>query len=358
MTRVGGAGLPAAVVEAFHDQARSCRALGSPFTARLLGLCARRLESDTPVGARIAAWPGDIGPRGASVPLRLAGTLNHLRLSGEARLAAVWPPHDADDMALWRAVDSVLGERSAEVLAGLDSAPQTNEVRRAAALILAAHWLAQRTGLPMVLSELGASAGLNLMFDRFALETPDGRRGATSGPALGLAPDWRGAAPPPAAPFQIAERRGVDLSPLDPADPDARRRLIAYIWPDQPERIALTEAALAVAVAPVDRADAVDWLAARLAVRPGTLHLVYHTVAWQYFPPETCARGTALLAAAGRSATPDAPLARLSVEADGQDPGAAIALHLWDGSTPEGLAVPLGRMDYHGRWIDWRAPAP
>ena len=355
MTPTSRSGLPAPVAEAFLSQAASCQALGSTFTARLLGLCARWLDGDTAVGARIAAWPGEIGPNGASVPLRLAGTLNLLRLSGDAHLAAVWPPSDVDDNALWGAVESVLRDRSAAVLAGLDSPPQTNEVRRSAALILAAHWLAERTGLPLVLSELGASAGLNLMFDHFAMATPEGPRGAEKA-ALHLTPDWRGGPPPAPTPFQVFERRGVDLSPVDPASVDGRRRLIAYIWPDQPHRIALTEAALEIANAPVDRGDAVDWLATRLTPRPGHLHLVYHTIAWQYFPAATQARGAALMAEAGGAATADAPLARLSVEADGQEPGAGIVLHLWDGSRPDGMAVPLGRIDYHGRWIDWQAP--
>lgn len=345
------------MAEAFRSQAESCRALGSSFTARLLALCAQGLDCDTPVGARIAAWPGDIGSRGASVPLRLAGTLNLLRLSGDAHLAAVWPPHDADDTALWDAVNGVLRDRSAEVLAGLDSPPQTNEVRRSAALILAAHWLAERIDLPLVLSELGASAGLNLMFDHFALATPDGPRGAVAA-ALQLTPEWRGGPPPAYAPFQVVERRGVDLSPVDPGDPAGRRRLMSYIWPDQPHRIALTAAALTVAKAPLDRGDAVDWLARRLTPRPGCLHLVFHTIAWQYFPTERQARGTALLAEAGRAATPDAPIAHLAVEADGRDPGAGMVLRLWDGHMHEGHTVSLGRMDYHGRWIDWQAPRP
>jgi hypothetical protein len=102
----------------------------------------------------------------------------------------------------------------------------------------------------------------------------------------------------------------------------------------------------------------VDWLATRLSPRPGALHLVYQTIAWQSFPADAQARGAALLAAAGLAATPDAPLARLAVEADGRDTGAGLSLHLWDGHTPDGVAVPLGRMDYHGRWIDWQAPPP
>jgi len=349
--------LPAPVADAFSPQARPCRDLGSPFTARLCDLIADRLRADTPVGARIAAWPGDTGPSGASVPLRLAGTLNRLRLSGDPTLTPAWPPHDATDTALWDAVHATLATRTADVIAGLASPPQTNEVRRSAALILAAHWLAARHPLPLVLSEVGASAGLNLMFDRFALATPDGPRGATD-PALTLTPDWRGHAPPPAA-ITVADRRGTDLSPLDPGNPADRLRLMSYIWPDQPDRIALTKAAIAIADAPVDRADALDWLPARLSTsHPGHLHLIFHTVAWQYLPADAQARGNATIAAAGRRATADAPLARLGMEGDGHTPGAALTLTLWDGTTQDGTTFPMGRIDYHGRWVDWRPPQP
>ena len=49
------------------------------------------------------------------------------------------------------------------LLASLDSAPQTNEVRRSAVLIEAGHWLTARCGLPLMQSDMGASAGLNLV---------------------------------------------------------------------------------------------------------------------------------------------------------------------------------------------------
>ena len=79
----------------------------------------------------------------------------------------------------------------------------------------------------------------------------------------------------------------------------------------------------------------------------GALHLVFHTVAWQYFPPATQTRALAAMANAGRQA----PVARLSMEADGTSPGAALTLTLWPGND----TIPLGRADFHGRWVDWRA---
>ncbi|MDJ0824477.1 MAG: DUF2332 family protein [Rhodobacter sp.] len=340
---------------ALRHQATACAGLGSPFTARLLRLCAERLVPGSPVADRLFAWPGDITAAGASVPLRLAGTLHGLVLDGTAPgLARLYPPNPspADDR-LWAAVDEALTTHAARVDAWLDRPPQTNETGRSAVLIAAGHWLTAAFGLPLKLSELGASAGLNLMWDHFALELPDRTLGPAD-PVLTLSPDWRGN-PPVAALPEFAERRGTDLTPLDPRDPQARLRLLAYLWPDQPERLARTRAALAVAEAPVDAADAADWLTTRLATPvPGQVHLIYHTIAWQYFPPATAARARTAIEAAGASATRDAPLAWLGMEANGRTPGAGLSLRLWPGNH----AIALGRADFHGRWVDWRAPDP
>ena len=339
----------ARAAEAFARQAAACDALGSPFMGRLMRLAHGALPPG-PLRERIDGWPGTGDFTGDAVALRLAGGLHALARAGDP-LAAAYPPHEADDAALAAALSDAVRREEDRLLRWLDSPPQTNEVRRAACLIAAAHLLAARHGLPLVLSELGASAGLNLLFDRFALETPDGPRGA-AGPVLTLAPDWTGPVPP-AAPFTVAARAGVDLSPIDVRDPAQRERLMAYLWPDQPFRARITEAAIAAGPPLPETADAVDWLERRLAApRPGALHLVYHTVAWQYLPAERQARGEALLAAAGARAAPDAPLARLSMEGDGGR-GAAVTLTTW----PDGLTETLGRICFHGRWVDWQAAA-
>jgi hypothetical protein len=334
-----------AVRQAFRQQAKACAALGSPLMHRLMSGLADRLAPGDPVADRILAWPGDASAKADSVPLRLAGGLHALVLTGRApKLAAVYQTDtDPTETAL-----AAIGSHGAFLLDWLNSPPQTNEVRRSAPLIAAAHWLTARFGLPLVLSELGASAGLNLLWDQYALTIGDRTYGPADA-ALSLAPDWTGALPPLAPPGILA-RRGSDLNPLDPVTD--RLRLLAYLWPDQPDRIARTGTALDLAaqVRPqIDRADAADWLEARLATAtPGALHLVFHTVAWQYFPPATQSRALAVLARAGETA----PVARLAMEADGQSPGAALTLTLW----PGGHTVALGRADFHGRWVDWQAP--
>jgi hypothetical protein len=338
-----------AVREAFRTQSRACVELGSPFMGQLMALCAERLAPGTNVADRVLGWPGDVGPSADSVPLRLAGALHGLVRDGtDAGLSAVYPPAKAADDALWSAVEAAMTAHGARLMRWLDSPPQTNEVRRSAALLAAASWIAGHFPMPFVLSELGASAGLNLSFDRFALEAGGVRIGASESPVR-LAPEWRGAAPAPHS-VRVAERAGVDLNPLDPLDPGDRLRLLAYLWPDQPERLRLTEAAIAMAGTRPDRGDAAEWLEARLAApRPGRVHMVYHTVAWQYFPPETQARCRAALEAAGARATAEAPLAHVGMEADGTKGSAALTATLW----PGGATRELARVDFHGRWIAW-----
>jgi hypothetical protein len=260
-------------------------------------------------------------------------------------------PNPVGDDTLWAAVQNALTTYAGFIDRFLDSAPQTNEVRRAAVLIAAGHWLAERLELPLVLSELGASAGLNLLWDHFALKVGKLHLGPAD-PVLTLAPAWRGSPPVHADRLVIAERAGVDLNPIDTRDPAQILRLLAYLWPDQHHRLALTRAAIAAAPPLPVRADAIEWLATRLEPRPGRIHLIYTTVAWQYFPPQSQARGAAMIQRAGAWATPDAPLAWLSHEADGHAPGAAVTLRLWPGDK----TLDLGRADFHGRWVDWRAP--
>lgn len=337
--------IPAAIASAFDFQSRACSDLGSAFMGQLMRLCATQDWPESPVTDRIFHWQGDISPRGQSVPLRLAGALHALRLMGNATLDAVYPPAQVQDADLWQAIARVLVTESGFICDWLDSAPQTNEVRRSAVLIALGHWLTARYGLPIRTSELGASAGLNLQWNQYALRIGDNTFGP-SDPVLTLHPDWTGPLPPHNRP-NVVEHSGVDINPLDPAK-DALR-LEAYLWPDQPHRLSLTRSAISAAHTPVAQGDAIDWLAHRLPHQSGQLHLIYSTVAWQYFPADKQTQGTAMIQAAGETASTGSPLAWFGMETDGAQPGAALTLRLW----PEDITIPLGRADFHGRWVDW-----
>lgn len=336
---------------AFHSQAKACTSLGSPFMGRLLTILAETWPEDTALAAKCATFTGDIGPAGASLPLRICGGLHALVLSAQdPALQRVYPPNDVSDDVLTETVLEALARNEAFLLDWIDNAPQTNEVRRSAALIPAAHYIAARHPLPMMMSELGASAGLNMCWDRFALQA-DGQRLGPEDAALTLSPDWDG--PVPAQqPITVTQKRGVDLNPLDAKDPEQALRLLSYLWPDQPFRQDLTRTAIDLLDVRPDQGDAVDWLEDRLKDQPeGQLHLIYHTVAWQYFPQDKQDKGTRLIDAAGEQATDTRPLAWLRMEADGRRDGAALTLRLWPGNE----TVHLGRVCFHGRWVRWMA---
>jgi hypothetical protein len=259
---------------ALRGQARACEELGSPFTARVLRLLAERLSPGSPLADRLFGWPGDVSGFGAAVTLRLAGGLHALVLSGQDRtLAALYPPNPTvDDEALWAGLAAALDAHAGAIDRFLDSAPQTNEIARSASLIAVGQMLDDLYHLPIVLSELGASAGMNLNWDRYAMRLGDRNYGPADA-VLTLTPENRGSLPPPAAP-RVIERRGVDLNPLDVTDPAQVLRLRAYVWPDQTARHDRISRALRLPPAPLDRGDAAAWLDARLLQpREGALPL-------------------------------------------------------------------------------------
>ena len=319
---------------------------------QLLNILARSWPADSRLGQYFASFEGDIGPSGASLPLRIAGGLHALVLTQRApELVTVYPPHAVQDEDLRRVVLDALHRHEDFLLEWVKSPPQTNEVRRSAALMAGAAVVAEHFDLPLWVSELGASGGLNLMWDHYATLLDGATLGAES-PVLTLQPEWEGPLPPLRLP-QIADRAGVDLNPLNPRTPNDLLRMTAYLWPDQPERLRLTKAAASIMDARIDRADAIEWLENRLAASPDNhIHLIQHTVAWQYFPAGLQKRGQEMIEAAGARATPQRPLAWLSMESDGDTKGAigaALVLRLWPGDT----TLHLGRADFHGRWIKW-----
>ena len=345
----------AAVREAFRTQAGWCETLGSPLTSRLCAVLAERLGRDTALGRRLLDWPGEPDALHDSVPLRIAGGLHALvrrgRLPG---LASLYPPHPPPSPdALWAGVAAALAEAEQDLAPWLDLPPQTNEVARSAVLMSGYLAVAAATGLPLALLELGASAGLNLLADRYRLRL-GARDIGPSGSPVRLAPAWAGADLPDAE-VRVVSRRGVDRNPLDPASAADRERLLAYVWPDQAERLARLDAALAIAAPDppaVDRDDAGRWLAARLdePAPDGVARVVAHSIAFQYFSPGTQARIVASLDRAGAAATRTSPLAWLRYESDPALGRASLRLKLWPPGDDRLLAV----ADAHGRSVEWR----
>jgi hypothetical protein len=340
--------------EAFERQATDCERMGSPFNALLCRLLARRLDSASSFGRRIDEWPGP--PVSDALALRACGALHGLARSGRApRLAAQYPPHVSvgDDARLWVAIAEALEQHDAFLCDYLDGPPQTNEVGRSSALLGAALLLTERTGLPLGWHEIGASAGLNLGFDQYCYELGSARHGDPAGP-VHVRSEWQGELPPLSAPLRVLARTGADLNPLDPSSEFERERLLSYVWPDQSERMARTQAALDVAAGAawnVRRMPASQAVAEHFSgpLQEGRVHVLVHTIVWQYLPETEREAITSRMHEAGRRATRQAPVAWLGMEADGAPDGAGVHLSLW----PSGERELIARADFHGRWVRW-----
>lgn len=299
-------------------------------------------------------------PRGWVLPLRLMAAVHRLVLTGAAEeLRAVYPSADrgvADAAEVWPAFAGVLGDHAGEIDRLLDRPLQTNEVGRCAALLVGFAAVTAEHALPLATLELGASAGLNLHWDRFRYDWAGGGFGpedATVRLSGFDAPVAIGAGRPPV----VVARAGCDLAPLDPADAETRLTLRSCVWADQLDRLVRLEAALDVARAhavPVERADAADWLERRLGSRrAGATTVVYQSIVDQYLSADVRARIVAVLEAVGATATPAAPLAWVRIEppaeaeaADDPDHGLAeIRVRTW----PSGVDRVVGRAGYHGR---------
>jgi len=338
-----------------RHQAEGCEKRGSPFTAAVCRAVADVLDETTATGRRVLSWRGN--PREEALSLRFCGGLHALVLSdADEELATAYPPHAADVGDLTRILPGAISRNDATLGHALDSAPQTNEIARSAMLLPGFLTIAREAGLPLDICEIGSSAGLNLLFDRFSYDFGGKLWGDPASPVR-LAPDLRGdIAPPLDGTIAIAGRVGNDIRPIDVAVPAARLRLRSYVWADQTLRLSRLDAAIGLAEASpftLEHADAAAFVRRRFAGRAaGTARVLFHSIMWQYLPDTAKQAITSTLLEAARTAALDAPIAWLRMEPlDTRNPYATLSLTLWPGGETRHLA----RCDYHGRWIEWQA---
>jgi hypothetical protein len=348
----------AAMVRAFNIQAGACAAFGSPFSAALLERAAGDIEGGGPVARLSAPWAG-AGTRavvGDAIPLRWLGCGHDLVLAGEAPdMAAAYPTpsRPGDAAAAWSALCEAMTARPERFADFMSHEPQTNEVRRSACLLPGFLTVAKETRLPLRLFEIGASAGLNQLWDRYHYDL--GAAGAWGDPASPARLDtaWTGAAPPLDAPVSVISRAACDRKPVDIRDPVARRRLKAYLWADQFERLARLDAAVAMALdadVRVEGEDAVSWTTRRAAPEAGSATVLFHSIFWQYMPADSQAALSGAIADLGARAGGTAPFAWLRME----PPPANLAvvelrLTVWPGGEDRLLA----HVHPHGASVDW-----
>ncbi len=343
---------PAAVRTAFANQVAYCRANGAPVTARIVAALGALLDRPASEFARrIADWPG--APLADALPLRAAGGLHALHLAGTAReLAPIYA--DADDINDAAIVAGVVTRHEAALLPWLDGPPQTNEAGRSSNFVAAMLWLADR-GLPPRFDclEIGSSAGINLMIDRYHYDLGGVHVGPRPG-VMAFTPDWRGTHPPQHA-IEFASLRGCDVAPVDLTDPAQAMRLKAYIWPEHHVRFERMAEAIAAATEQPPRlvhANAADFVEAELA-RPqadGEARVLMHSIVWQYVPADQQARITAAMETAGARATAERPLAWIALEANRTVHHHELVVRHWPGGAEP---VKLAHAHAHGAWVEW-----
>jgi hypothetical protein len=339
-------------VEYFEGQGQLCLRDGSPLCSALLLRAAADAGAGGIVAELLEGWEGT--PILQGVAMRLAGAAHHCVLAGDApELARHYPSAGGTPSypEIGDAFIATLREHRAFVASRLQQQVQTNEVRRSAALVGGFLAVAKETGLPLRLLEIGSSAGLNQLWDQYRYELGPHRWGSADARPL-LQTAWSGAAPALDAEVRVAERKACDLFPVDISDPEQRRRLESFIWPDQPERherfSAAADAVLAAGVQ-IEGSAALPWLERELtSPAEGVAHVVFHSVMWLYLSHEERQGILALFERVGAESSQSSPLAWLRMESISLD-RCAIQLKLW----PGGEDRVLGTCGHHGQDVEW-----
>ncbi|SLJ89815.1 DUF2332 domain-containing protein [Novosphingobium mathurense] len=340
------------VERAIRWQAEHCMRNGAPCTGRLLLGFLALLGTDLAVAGRMREWEG-LSLEDA-MPLRLAGGFHNLHLTGaEMRLGPVYRGETTVQGEVDAIVLAVAQDHDAQLLPWFDGPPQTNEAGRSAGVMGALLWLSDRIGPRFALMELGSSAGINTMLDRFSFDLGGVRVGGRTSP-MHIAPEWRGAMPPQAD-VEITSIRGCDIAPIDLTDPVQALRLKSYVWAEMHERLERIDAAQALAVErkpSVERADAADFVTRMLAAPQdaGVARVLFHTIVWQYLPPVSRTLIEQVMERAGKEASAERPLAWIRVETNRRTFRHEIRVRHWPGGGEEAL---LGEVHAHGAWVEW-----
>jgi hypothetical protein len=328
----------------------------------------------SPLYAAISHWVADdpellalaaAAPPSGQQPNVLLAAVHYLVLSGIAHpLADVYAGRADPDLAPALFRDLCLSQRHdvGRMLASRHT--QTNEPGRAAVLAVGLAAAAELVGEPIGLLDAGCSAGLNLLIDRYRLEYgPGGSLGPVDSPVT-ITCELRGTAPVPTRLPVIAARLGIDRSPVDIAQADDRRWLLACVWPDT-GRLARTAAAVELArrhPPTMISGDMVTDLDAALDTFDLSLPIVVVTTsACGYL---SAGQRHAFLAVLERRARRQ-PLAWLSADAPrvidvvpippaiGHAGASASVIGLVTFETGTAVGRALGLCHAHGAWLEW-----
>jgi len=329
-----------------------------------LKVFAERVADDSPLYAKLAAAAVEdpiahdiLGDARRSQPAAnmILAAVQYLLLEGKGeRLARFYPalagagPPEGDPVPIFLAFIEEHQEVLRELVAA--NAVQTNEVRRCTALVPS--FAAAMGPEPMALIEIGPSAGLNLLYDRYRYHYGPVEVGDPASPVI-LTTRVEAGDPPLPDPLPDAVwRTGIDLDPVDISDPSRVRWLRSLLWPESLERIARFEAAVEVASAEppqLVKGSALEELTGVATSAPdGARLVVFHSyVLNQFTPGDREALGEVLTGISRLR-----PLDRIGMEMlDPDVHHAGITLTRYrNGAVAEAA---LGEAHHHGEWLRW-----
>ncbi len=229
---------------------------------------------------------------------------------------------------------------------------QTNEVQRSWMLLPCFLEIARRAGVEVLdFVELGPSAGLNLVWDRYHYTYEAGDWGPKDAP-LDLSGEERRPVPRELLALRpaVRHRRGIDLSPIDVTSDEDALLLKAFVWADQAHRLERLDRAVETLRADppaIEQGHIADRLPAVLAERKlGALTIVFETAVLGYVGVEQ-ERVVAALEAAGR----EFPLGFVWTGRPTEDEHGFYGL--WMRLWPDDEKVLLAHAGFHGQWIEW-----
>ena len=231
---------------------------------------------------------------------------------------------------------------------------QTNEVGRCACLVPAFEIVArQAKRRPLALVEIGASAGLTLLWDRYGYNYGDGLQCGDPNSPVQIECSLRGENRPPIPKKfpTIASRVGVDLNPIDLDDPESVLWLRALIWPEHHNRVKQLQAAIQLArryPPKVIPGDALELLPSILTSIPEDQVLcVYHSFVTSFLSHEAREKLRSLIAQHAEKR----PLFLVSLEWYGKMEHPQLELVSYQQDVETGRI--LARCNSHGEWLEW-----
>jgi hypothetical protein len=380
LTGSAGASLPAAdeVRAQALEVARGWSPPGAPRSWRLTAALFEAIAADDELVEHVAALPADRLP----ALLASAAVALLVRRDRPVPLAGYFPVPGGSqprfDDGFFPAFGAFCAARLDDIVEICRSHTyQMNEVARCTQIALGIAAASSGSAAPVAVVDLGTGAGLGLQLDRYRYRVGVGTYGPAAG--LTLACDVRGpVVPPPAMLPPITGRVGIDVNPVDLANPAARAWLEACA---PPEASALSRLTAAIDIArrhpePVIAGDVIDVLPGVLASIPGDQRIIVVDAYMAVFlPQERRARLAGILAEAGRTRpvtwlsldplVPLGPSGHDSVQGLSLPPAlisdyqlggvfAVLGARTFDRTGDRGRL--LARSHPSGRWIEWLSP--